>query len=190
VVICALGADARADKKKAGLFDIDWWKPPIKREHDAAQQLAPQNLNLTPGAMPQGEARAIRLRIYADRDYRGTVIRWQSKVRAQINRVNAVIGPVFNLRFEVESLRDWDRSHMGSTLDDKVLDELAALDEARDVDLVVGLVTPLTGVATSAHSVGFAAYLSRHFVLRQPPARRARQRARAIAVVAAAGVTT
>ena len=40
--ICALGADARADKKKAGLFDIDWWKPPVKREHDAAQQLAPR----------------------------------------------------------------------------------------------------------------------------------------------------
>ena len=71
----AVTAGARADKKKAGLFDIDWWKPPVKHEHDAAQQLAPKNLNLTPGAMPQGEARTLRVRFYADRDYRGTVVR-------------------------------------------------------------------------------------------------------------------
>jgi len=164
--ICGLGADARADKKKAGLFDIDWWKPPVKHEHDAAQQLAPQRMDLTSGAIPQSEARELRIRIYADRDYRATVIRWQSKVRAQISRVNAVIGPVFNLRFEIDGLRDWDRSHMGAPLSNNVLGELGALDDGHDVDLVIGLVTPLNGVATSAHSVGFAALLSRHFVLR------------------------
>ena len=63
-------------------------------------------------------------------------------------------------------MRDWDRGHSGAPLSDKVLDELFALDDGKEVDLVVGLVTPLHGVATSAHSVGFAAYLSRHFVLR------------------------
>jgi len=166
VVLCAFGADARADKKKAGLFDIDWWKPPVRHEHNAAQTLAPKGLNLAPGDVPRGEARVIRLRLYADRDYRGVVIRWQSKVRAQIQRVNTVVGPVFNVRFEIESLRDWDRSHAGVPLADPLLDELMALDAAREVDLVIGLVTPLQGVATSAHSIGRAAYLSRHFVLR------------------------
>ncbi len=165
-MLCAFAADARADKKKAGLFDIDWWKPPVRHEHNAAQTLAPKGLNLTPGGAPQGEARAIRLRVYADRDYRGVVIRWQSKVRTQIQRINTVVGPVFNVRFEIESLRDWDRSHAGVPLGDPLLDELMALDAAREVDLVIGLVTPLQGVATSAHSIGLAAYLSRHFVLR------------------------
>jgi hypothetical protein len=155
-----------ADKKKAGLFDIDWWKPPVRHEHNAAQTLAPKGLNLAPGGAAQGEARAIRLRVYADRDYRGVVIRWQSKVRTQIQRINGVVGPVFNVRFEIESLRDWDRSHAGVSLGDPLLDELVALDPAREVDLVIGLVTPLQGVATSAHSIGLAAYLSRHFVLR------------------------
>ena len=37
---------------------------------------------------------------------------------------------------------------------------------ASEVDLVVGLVTPLHGVATSIHSIGYASYLSRHFLLR------------------------
>ena len=90
--MCALAADARADKKKAGLFDIDWWKPPVKHEHDAAQRLAPQGLNPTAGAAARGGGRPIRLRIYADKDYRAVVIRWQSKARVQIQRINAVIG--------------------------------------------------------------------------------------------------
>ena len=136
VLVCAFAADARADKKKAGLFDIDWWKPPVRHEHNAAQTLAPKGLNLAPGGAAQGEARAIRLRVYADRDYRGVVIRWQSKVRTQIQRINTVVGPVFNVRFEIESLRDWDRSHAGVPLGDALLDELIALDAAREVDLV------------------------------------------------------
>jgi tetratricopeptide (TPR) repeat protein len=166
--VCGLvvAGPVRAEKKKPGMFDFDWWKPPVKHEHDAAQRLAPQGLNVSPGAVPKGEARAIRLRLYADRDYRGVVIRWQAKARAQIQRINAVVGSAFNVRFEVESTRDWDRSHVGVPLGDKLLDELEALDPAKEVDLVVGLVTPLQGVATSVHSIGIAGYLSRHFLLR------------------------
>ena len=47
-----------------------------------------------------------------------------------------------------------------------MLDELEALDPAGRSTWSIGLVTPLQGVATSAHSIGLAAYLSRHFVLR------------------------
>ena len=166
-LLCAIGGDAHADKKKKdGLFDIQWWQPPVKREHDAAQQLAPQGLNLTPGVAPASEARPIRLRIYADRDYRGTVIRWQSKARAQIQRINNVVGAVFNVRFEIEGLRDWDRSHLGVPLGQPFIQELEALDDGTQVDLVVALVTPLHGVAASVHSIGYANYLSRHFILR------------------------
>jgi hypothetical protein len=164
--MCALAADARADKKKAGLFDIDWWKPPVKHEHNAAQRLAPQGLNPPGGAGPRAGGRPIRLRIYADKDYRAVVIRWQSKARVQIQRINAVVGSVFDAHFEIESMRDWDRSHVGVPLGGPLIDELEALDDGKDVDLVVGLVTPLHGVATSVHSIGWAAYLSRHFLLR------------------------
>jgi Matrixin len=166
-LVCAFAGSAQAQKKKKdGLFDIQWWQPPVKHEHDAAQRLAPQGLNLTPGVAPVAEARTIRLRIYADRDYRGTVIRWQSKARAQVQRINTVVGAVFNVRFEVESLRDWDRSHVGVALGQPFVEELEALDDGKDVDLVVALVTPLHGVAASVHSIGYANYLSRHFILR------------------------
>jgi hypothetical protein len=164
--LAGMGAAHAQKKKKDGLFDIDWWKPPVRHEHNAAQSYAPRGLNVAPGGAPQGEARVLRMRIYADRDYRGTVIRWQTKMKAQVQRINTVVGAVFNLRFEIDGLREWDRSHAGVALGSALVDELEALDPAKDVDLVIGLVTPLQGVATSAHSIGIAPYLGRHFVLR------------------------
>ena len=166
VALCALAADAHADKKKPGLFDMSLPELPVTRERKAVERLTPQGVNLSPAGAPVGAGRTIRLRIYADKDYRGLVLRWQTKARVQIQRINAVVGAVFNMRFEIESLRDWDRSHIGQPLGDGMLDELQTLDQAREVDLVVGLVTPLHGVATSIHSIGFAGFLSRHFLLR------------------------
>jgi len=168
VAMCAFaGGDARAEKKKPSLLDIGGWKAPVTRERDFIKgSLAPHGVNLDPAVAPAGEARTIRLRIYADRDYRGTVIRWQAKARAQIQRINAIVGAVFNVRFEIEALREWDRSHVGVPLGYPLIEELEKLDDGKQADLVVGLVTPLHGVATSVHSIGWAAYLSRHFVLR------------------------
>src|SRR6185436_486024 len=154
------GGDVRAEKKKPSLLDIGGWKLPVTRERDFIKgSLSPQGVSLDPSVAPAGEARTIRLRIYADRDYRGTVIRWQAKARAQIQRINAIVGAVFNVRFEIEALRDWDRSHVGVPLGYPLIEDLEKLDDGKQVDLVVGLVTPLHGVATSVHSIGWAAYL-------------------------------
>src|SRR5215471_9278831 len=85
--LCLCGAAARADKKKPSYFDIGGWKAPVTQERDFVKGLSPQGMSLEPAVAPQGESRVIRLRIYADRDYRGTVLRWQSRVRAQIQRI-------------------------------------------------------------------------------------------------------
>jgi hypothetical protein len=156
---------ARADDKKPGMFDFDPWKLPVTRQRESAGRLAPKGLDLTPAAAWAGEPRPIRLRIYADQDYRGLMMRWQPKVRAQIDRLNAVVGPVFGVRFEIESFRDWDRSHVGQPLE-PILKELEALDPAREVDWVLGLTTPMRGVATSIHQIGGARLLGRHLLMR------------------------
>ncbi|HEX3308886.1 MAG TPA: matrixin family metalloprotease, partial [Streptosporangiaceae bacterium] len=164
VLVAALVGVAHAEKKKAGLFDFETWKSPVSRERDAAKQLAPTSLDLTPAAV-EGETKTIRLRLYAERDYRSLVLRWQGKLRAQIQNINAVVTRVFAVRFEIESVRDWDRSHVGQPLE-RVLEELETLDPAREVDLVVGFATPLQGVAASVHQIGTSRLLARHFVLR------------------------
>jgi len=166
--VAALGAGigpARAEDKKPGMFDFESWKLPVTRERESAGRLAPRGLDLTPAVSAVGEPRPIRLRVYADRDYRGLMMRWQPKVRVQIDRLNAVVGPLFNVRFEIESFRDWDRSHLGLPFE-PILKELEALDPAREVDWVLGLTTPLRGVATSIHQVGGARLLGRHLLLR------------------------
>jgi hypothetical protein len=167
VAVCALAADARADKKKnPGLFDFGSpWKLPSSQEREEVQRLRPRGLDRGP-AVARGDVRTIRLRIYADKDYRGLVLHWQAKTRVQIQRINAVIESVFNARFEIESLRDWNSSHVGRPLGPEMIDEMAALGDDKEVDLVVGLVTPLKGVATSIHSIGRAEYLSRRFIVR------------------------
>jgi tetratricopeptide (TPR) repeat protein len=163
----ALAAASRADEppKKAGLFDFETWKTPAHRQRDAAKTLAPGQLDLEPLGRFDEPPRTLRLRVYADRDYRGGVLRWQTKVRGEIDRVNHVVEPVFNVRFEIESLREWDRAHVGAPLE-AVLGELEALDGGRDVDWVLGFVTPFRGVASSIHEVGMARLSSRAFVLR------------------------
>jgi len=155
----ALGEKPKEAKRR-------WLDLPVFRQCDAARDLAPSAMDLTPDdAAAPGAARAIRVRLYADRDYRELVLRWRTKARAQIDRVNGVVQPVFGVRFEIESLRDWDRSHVGQPLG-PVLDELEALDRGDEVDFVIGLTTPLHGVATSVHQIGVAHLLARHFVLR------------------------
>jgi hypothetical protein len=165
VLLSVGGGPARADSKKPGMFDFESWKTPAAREREAAGQLAPGGMDLRPAVPHTAEPRVVRLRVYADNDYRGVVMRWQARLRAQIARVNAVAGPVFNVTFEIESVRSWDRSHMGLSLD-SVLKELAGMDDARQVDLVLGVVTPARGVAIDMHRVGEAFTPGRHLVLR------------------------
>ncbi len=165
-IVLASGRQAvHADDKKPGMFDFDPWKLPVTRERESAGRLAPRGLDLTPAVAWAGEPRPIRLRIYADRDYRGLMMRWQPKVRAQIDRLNAVVGSVFGVRFEIESFRDWDSSHIGQPFE-PILKDLEALDPAREIDWVLGLTTPMRGVATSIHQIGGARLLGRHLLLR------------------------
>jgi predicted Zn-dependent protease len=164
--LTAFGPTASAEKKKPpGMFDFQTWRTPEGYQREDAKQLAPGELDLTPAESVDGALRTLRIRIYADRDYRHIVLGWKRIIRAQIDRVNRVIEPIFGVRFEIESLRDWDQSHGGASFE-PIMTELEAMDAGSDVDWVLGLVTPFRGVATSVHQIGSARTLSRQFVLR------------------------
>jgi predicted Zn-dependent protease len=169
VVVAALaaaGAPARADKKEKKKSNpiLDFFDPRTG-DREAAQKLAPVSLEDMSSGQVRRDARVVRLRVYADQDYRGATLHWQKKVRGQIDRVNHVVAPAFNVRFEIESLRTWDRSHLGQPFE-PMLQEIEALDPAQDVDWVVGFVTSFRGVATAIHQVGGTHLASRHLVLR------------------------
>ena len=126
VALTLASTPAHADKKKPGLFDFEGWKTPGgsragRRAPPAARPVRPD----ARGGRP-AEPRVVRLRFYADDDYR-TLLSWQKRLRAQIERINAVSEPVFAVHFEVESIRDWNRSHRAMALD-PILAELETLD--------------------------------------------------------------
>jgi predicted Zn-dependent protease len=156
--------DSKKDKKGGNGF-LDYFDPRAP-DRDRARKYAPGELeDMTQGRRATGKERPLRLRIYADEDFRGATMRWQKRVLAQVDRINQVVGPVFNVRFEIESLRKWDKSHVGLAFD-PIIAELERLDAGEDVDWVMGFVTSFRGVATSIHQIGGAALVSKHFVMR------------------------
>jgi predicted Zn-dependent protease len=107
----------------------------------------------------------MRIRVYADADYRTTVLRWRAKVSHQIDRVNRVLGPTFGVELAIEGVHDWQRRAPANRMD-AMLEELEQLDPGADVDWVVGLVAQLSEVTSSLHHLGMARGFGAHFVIR------------------------
>jgi hypothetical protein len=122
---------------------------------------------LAPTRQGGGAAATVRVRFYADDEYRssGGGGRWQDRVRVMLGLLNQVVEPSFGVRFEGESFRRWPRQGQSGALP-PMLDQLEKLDAGPDVDWVVGLVSPLPLVSMSFHDLGCARVLGRHFVLR------------------------
>lgn len=159
------GAEPRKKERKALGTRLIEYLDPRTTDREAARELAPVTLGDMAPRRATGEGRVLRVRVYADDDYRAATLRWQKKVERQLDRVNRVVEPAFNVRFELESARKWPRSHAGVGLS-PLLDELEALDPGADVDWVVGYVTAFRGVTTSIHQLALAQMVSKHFVMR------------------------
>jgi hypothetical protein len=130
---------------------------------------APVDLQPTPYQFPARieptPVRVLRLRFWADADFRAATPRWRIKVRAWLGELGRTIGPTLAVTFEADRLDEWTREHPLASLD-VALDELAAKDRGGDVDLVVGLVSALPLVATAQHHIGQARIGGKHLVMR------------------------
>jgi tetratricopeptide (TPR) repeat protein len=120
---------------------------------------------LEPPAGPGARVASVRIRFYADEDYRSGFFRWAERMRAQLSALNQFTEPAFGVRLEAESFRRWHAETHGWDMA-RMLAELAQHDAGDEVDWVVGLVAPLPLASTSMHELGMAQQLGRHFVLR------------------------
>lgn len=107
----------------------------------------------------------LRVRVWADAEYRRATIGWQVRVYRQFERVNEVLRGVLGLELELVEAKNWERDSRMSSLE-AALFELERTDPGSDVDLVVGLVTPLPVVTSALHQLGRARLLGSHLVLR------------------------
>ena len=142
-----------------------WQKNQYQLQKEAAAQVEPAPL-LIERRGPRTAPTVLRVRFYADSEFRSTGgVRWQDRVRAQLQQINQLLEPAFAVRLEAESFRRWDRQGQSGALA-PMLEQLERHDAGADVDWVVGLVAALPAVSMSFHDLGWATILGRHFVLR------------------------
>jgi hypothetical protein len=87
----------------------DWFEAEPGRQRKSASTLMPTPIVMAKDA-PAGKTRIMKIRCYADNDYRIGVIRLQDRVRIQLEAMNRVIEPSLGVRLEAESFKRWDRS--------------------------------------------------------------------------------
>jgi tetratricopeptide (TPR) repeat protein len=139
--------------------------PDLDAQRRYAQSLMPAEITLPRPATHPSSVAVLRIRFYADEDYRAGLFRWADRTKGQLEYLNKVLEPALGVRLEAESFRRWHRES-GNIDIYQMLGELEKLDAGLGVDLVVGFVTPLPLVSTSMHEIGAARMLGHHFILR------------------------
>jgi hypothetical protein len=112
-----------------------------------------------------GSVSTVRIRVWADDDYRAQNRRWRASFDELLAYANEVLAPAVGIRL-VADHRDWSfRPGPGNTIDD-VLGILRRHDRGDGVFAVVGLVSSLALVSSSFEALGTAELGGRHLVLR------------------------
>ena len=128
-----------------------------------AQRYTPATLRAR--SKPQGDARPVKLRIYAGHEYRAQNRRWREQFESYLDLANQLLVPELGLQLQVAGYEDWTRQTPNDKMD-QLLEELEGIDAAADVDLVVGLTSSLSVVSSSMRELGRARYMGRHMILR------------------------
>src|SRR3954465_8445157 len=107
-------------------------KNEYQMQREQAQKYEPAPL-LTPQRMGGGGVVTLRIRFYADSEYRASGLRWQERTKQELAELNRIVEPAFGGRFEAESFPRWERQG-GSGQLEPVLAELIRIDPGADVD--------------------------------------------------------
>jgi len=106
-----------------------------------------------------------RLRVHVGPAYRQHNAQWRTHVADQVERANAILKQSLGIELSVVSVQAWEPE---SSLEDLYprLDELAAHDDGRDADWVLGLVGSMPLATNSFRQLGAARVLGKHLVMR------------------------
>src|SRR3954468_1522319 len=137
---------------------------PRQQQRAYADSLRPAEVKQA--TVPLGPVRTLRVRAYADRDYRAQTPRWNARIEEQVRQATGILEQQFGVHLEVESVRAWDRAGGDAGRLQDAIAELRALDAGAGVDWVVGVVSSLRVFSSSQEELGVACMFCRHFVVR------------------------
>ena len=123
----------------------------------------PAQGDLTPAET--AEVRTLRVRVHADPGHQQARQGWQVRFFRVVQRVNPVLIRSLGVRMEIVRAREWPRA---STIGDlrAALFDLVSYDPGDDIDIVIGLVAPLSSLGTVHEDLGIAQLFGRHIVMR------------------------
>jgi biopolymer transport protein ExbD len=112
----------------------------------------------------QGEVRTVKVRVWADDEYRAQNVRWEATFADELAYANAVLAPMLGIHLEAE-YRTWQRHAPGSTLEDD-LTALRREDPGADAFAVIGLTSSIALVTGTFDQLGLASLPGQHLMLR------------------------
>jgi predicted Zn-dependent protease len=136
---------------------------PKQQEQRVAASMYPARLEKENRS--SGPIKRLLMRVYAEDDYRRLTLGWQVRFFKLVERASAYLHGALGIEIEIVDMKDWPNHASFASLDGALLD-LESIDRAEDVDLVIGLTSPVPLATPSFHQMGMARILGRHFVLR------------------------
>jgi|GEM_PF-607539 len=149
---------------QAGCFRNPYAARKSQRQR-AHEKLRPDGLPPKAAAIPD-DARTLKVRVYADDEFRAQTIRWEDKFERRLETFNAAIAPPFGIKLELADTKPWPRSATGDVELFDALEALEELDPGDDVDWVIGMVSALPQVSATHDQIGAARLLGKHIVMR------------------------
>jgi len=147
----------------ACFYDSRWGQQKQAQQRQAAR-LAPQKLERQTTYSARQAQRVLSLRVYATATYQASVVDWEQQFQRQLECANTTLRD-FGVSLKVDALKTF-RPRADEEKLDGLLQELSQLDDARGVDLVLGLAKPTPRFAASADDLGVAKMPGQHLVLR------------------------
>jgi hypothetical protein len=132
-----------------------------QRQRDWAKAMTPPALGAVTTVPHQAN---LRLRIAVDPQYISQNPGWEARVRAIVDRANALSESRFGAHFEIVAIGPWQ--HNASSALEPLLDQLVADVPAEGEDLVVGFTSSLPLFTATFEDLGVARIFGRHAVLR------------------------
>jgi len=138
-------------------------KSRTQAQHDVLAEFTPPGFDTD--AVSNAPVKEVRVRVWADEEYRSQNMGWQRVFQQGFDEANKVLVAKLRLRL-VPDFQAWSyRAPTGATLSDRLL-ELVKQDAGNDVFAVIGLTGSLAIVEATFEELGVAHVGGRHMMMR------------------------